>query len=332
MSSRPMSFATEKLAFVRSSNGEREGGEFVEAPLSLLDNDRFRGEFPLADNALYEFVVAAWTDRFTTWREGFAKKVAAGRDVALDLREGVLFMRQALARAQGEAHAVLENAVVRLSADLTPEGAVELVDSAPLVSAMAELDPREDLVTSEPVLRIFAERKRAHFGNWYEFFPRSESEIPRWGPRCARPSEGCPSSLRWGSTSSTSRRCIPSEYPIARGRTTRDTPSRAIPAAPGPLATATEGTPPSTLCSGRSTTSTISSRRPATVGIEIALDFAIQCSPDHPWVKEHPDWFEHRADGSIRYAENPPNEYQDVCRIDFDTAGSRRALSPSSIA
>ena len=123
---------------------------------------------------------------------------------------------------------------------------------------------------------------------------------------------------RWGSTSSTCRRSTRSAGPSARGRTTPSPPAPTTPAAPGRSARPKGGTRRSTPNSARSTTSTAWSPRPRALGIEIALDIAFQCSPDHPYVREHPQWFRHRPDGTIKYAENPPKKYQDIYPIDFE--------------
>ena len=175
-------------------------------------------------------------------------------------------------------------------------------------------------------LPLLVERERALFGSWYELFPRSEGAVVEPGRAAgqrhasAPPPSGCPASPRWASTWSTCRRSTRSAPPSARARTT--------PCPPGPddvgvalgdrlrRGRPRRGPPGPRHHRGLRRTSW---HAPATCGLEVALDFALQCSPDHPWVEKHPEWFHHRADGTIAYAENPPKKYQDIYPIDFDT-------------
>ena len=172
---------------------------------------------------------------------------------------------------------------------------------------------------------MYADRQRALFGSWYEFFPRSEGATidPETGhggqrqlPHGARSGWTTPPTS--ASTSSTCRRSTRSARSTARARTTPSPPSRTTPARRGRSARRTAGTTPSTPTWGRSRTSTPSSRTRKSLGLEIALDLALQCAPDHPWVASHPEWFTTRADGTIAYAENPPKKYQDIYPVNFD--------------
>jgi starch synthase (maltosyl-transferring) len=167
------------------------------------------------------------------------------------------------------------------------------------------------------------ERELALYGAWYEFFPRSEGDRTtrrphRWTTGTLRTAaERLPPSPRWASTSSTCRRSTRSASGEARARTTPSTPGTGRPGSPWAIGSPTAATTRSTPTSAPSRTSTPSSPRPA-LGIEVALDLALQASPDHPWVTEHPEWFTTRADGTIAYAENPPKKYQDIYPLNFD--------------
>ena len=168
-----------------------------------------------------------------------------------------------------------------------------------------------------PAVAIEVDRPRARFGSWYELFPRSLGGLAGVAEQLPRLAELGFDVLY-----------LPPIHPIGhdqpQGRaTTRSSPGRAIPAAPWAIGSRAAATRRSTPSSARSRTSTGWSRRRATPGIEIALDFAIQCSADHPWLTEHPEWFHHRPDGTLKYAENPPKRYQDIYNVNFDCADWR---------
>jgi starch synthase (maltosyl-transferring) len=292
---------------------------FVEAPMRFFDNDRFRGEFPLDEVGLYLFTIEAWTDRFATWQAAFETKVKAGRHVEVDLREGLQLIEQAAVRASGAERGALDEVVARLGGSIRPEEAVELLSKEPVRDIMAALDEREDAVTFEPVLKVFANRPKARFSTWYELFPRSEN-LERGKPGTLRDAERRLPKL---GAMGFDVVYLPPVHPI--GTTNKKGRNDAIVAGPSdpgsPWAIGSRAGGHIAIDPGLGTIDDFDHfvRRAAAEGMEVALDFATQCSPDHPWVEEHPDWFEHRADGSVRYAENPPNEYQDVYRIDFDT-------------
>jgi starch synthase (maltosyl-transferring) len=298
---------------------KKKGDEtFLEAPLLHTVNDRFTGEFPLTNNTTYEFTVEAWTDRFGTWLSGFEKKVEAERDVAVDLKEGLTLLEEAHERAAGRARGSLEEVIARLSEPLSSREALAALVQEPVREAMLVLDQREDVVTAHPVLSIFSNRRRALVGAWYEMFPRSESTDPSRGATLREAERRLPKLAEMGFEVL----YLPPVHPIGVSHRKGKNELPAGPDDPGcPWAIGNADGGHTAIAPELGTIEDFDHfvASAAEVGIEIALDFAIQCSPDHPWVSEHPDWFEHRADGSLRYAENPPHEYRDVCRVDFDT-------------
>src|SRR5882762_730975 len=156
---------------------QRKGdSRFAEAPMGYLENDRFRGEFPVSQTGAYLFTIEAWTDRFSTWLEGFSKKVNAEQDATLDLREGIELVRQTAVRASELERGVLVDAMARLEGAVDADEALEVLASEALRTVMGVLDEREDAVTFEPWLKAFACRPRARFSTWYELFPRSETD------------------------------------------------------------------------------------------------------------------------------------------------------------
>ena len=184
---------------------------------------------------------------------------------------------------------------------------------------MALLDQREDSVIAEPLLPIFANRRKANVGTWYQFFPRSETRDPSKGATLREAERRLPKLAEMGFDVV----YLPPVHPIGvtnrKGKNDALTAEPSDPGCPWAIGNADGGHTAVAPELGTIDDFDHFVASAASVGIEVALDFAIQCSPDHPWVTEHPDWFEHRADGSLRYAENPPHEYQDVCRVDFDT-------------
>jgi len=299
---------------------QRKGdARMSEAPMLPLENDRFRGEFPLTEIGLYVFAIEAWTDAFGSWEADFRKKANAGGDVALDLHEGVLLMQEAAERATGIQQGLLAETIARLSGPVTAAEALEALAKEPLIDIMASLDQREDAVTSEPLLKVFAHRPKARFSTWYELFPRSETAESERGATLREAERRLPKLHAMGFDVVYLTPVHPIGTTNRKGRNDARTAGPGDPGSPWAIGAPSGGHTAIEPELGTLEDFAHFVETAESLGLEVALDFAIQCSPDHPWVKDHPDWFEHRADGTIRHAENPPNEYPDVYRIDFDT-------------
>ena len=299
---------------------QKKGADrFEEAPMTLVGNDRFRGEFPVTDTGLYLFTIEAWTDQFGSWYERFEKLVTAGQSTLTDLREGVRLIEQIAPRTSGPERGALDEAIARLSAPIAPVDALELLARDPIRDLMALLDEREDAVTVDPQLRIFACRERARFSTWYELFPRSEGDDPKKGGTLRDAEQRLPKLRQMGFDVIYLTPVHPIGTTNRKGKNDAAIAEPDDPGSPWAIGSAAGGH--TAIEPGLGTLDDFDHFVLAaqSLEMEVALDFAIQCSPDHPWVTEHPDWFEHRADGSIRCAENPPHEYDDVYRIDFDT-------------
>jgi starch synthase (maltosyl-transferring) len=249
-----------------------------EAPLLAVGNDRWHGQFPVDACGLWEYGVLAWVDRVASWQRELARKVEARQaDLSGELAEGALLLD------------------------------VAKLDVAAALAAPA--GDRSELVEA-PVLKVDVDRERARFGSWYELFPRS------WGG-FAGVEKLLPELAELGFDVV----YLPPVHPI--GRTNRKGPNNTLDAAKGdpgsPWAIgATEGGHDAIHPDlGSLEDFTHLTARAKELGIDIALDFAIQCSPDHPWLKEHPEWFQRRPDGTIKYAENPPKRYQDIHNVDW---------------
>ena len=295
-------------------------GEWREVRMTDAGNDRWRGCFDVAEIVEHAYTVVGWIDRFETWRRDLRKKVDAGVDVAVDLLVGAELMKAAARRAEGDDRERLRVAAKTLGGKDETAGLRVAFDEGLRELASAYSDRRTQ-GAFERELRVNVDRPKARFSAWYELFPRSASPEPgghgTFDDVIARLPYVAGARVR---------RALPAADPsdrrtsVARARTTRRPPSRATPAARGRSARPRAATRRSTPTSARSRTSRASSPQPRERGIEVALDIAFQCSPDHPWVREHPEWFKHRPDGTIQYAENPPKKYQDIYPFDFETS------------
>ena len=255
-------------------------------------------------------MIEAWRDRFATWRHDVEIKAAAGDDVELELEEGARILESLAAGARRPGPQAGARRGRRAA--------------APVLHAAGAAQRRARRPGGRPGGRR-PRRRRDHRDRaplWVDRPLRRLRRLVRAVPpqrgrlRRARRS-ACRPSPTWASTSSTCRRSTRSASPTARARTTRSTPVPTIPAARGPSARPRAATPPSPPSSAPSRTSGASSARPATSAWRWRSTTRSQCSPDHPWVTEHPEWFHQRPDGSIRYAENPPKKYQDIYPINF---------------
>ena len=291
------------------------------APLAYdFAADRWRGDFALDAVGRWTFTVEAWTDQFGTWRRGLDKKVAAGQQVAVELLEGAELVDRTTRRMRfGDARKRLEaaarvlrdpavDAAARVQAGLDPE----------LLALMDANFPPADLTTYARELAVTVEPERAAFAAWYEFFPRSEGST----------AEG-----RHGTFADAERRLprlaelgfdviyLPPIHPIGRtfrkGRNNSLTPDADDVGSPWAIGSEEGGHDAVDPKLGTVEDFERFVRRANALGLEIALDYALQCSPDHPWARAHPDWFHVRPDGTIAYAENPPKKYQDIYPINF---------------
>jgi starch synthase (maltosyl-transferring) len=300
--------------------------KWLEASMAPLVNDRWAGDFTPTELGIYRYTIEAWTDVYATWRRDLVKKVEAGQDVDLEMEEGAQMLEARLARVPGKLRGPIKDAIdtmrgpgpdersgaaddPRLRAALD-EGLTELLDRYP---------SRTGSTTYRPVLEVKVDRERARFGAWYEFFPRSTGTERKHGT-FKTASTKLPLIAAMGFDVV----YLPPIHPI--GHTHRKGKNNALTASKtdvgSPWAIGSEEGGHKAVHPELGTLRDFDAFVEATerLGMEVALDFAIQCSPDHPWVKEHPEWFQHRPDGTIKYAENPPKKYQDIYPIDFDTS------------
>jgi starch synthase (maltosyl-transferring) len=291
--------------------------ESAMVPVEPVGQDRWRGIVPLAQLGRYAFTFAAWVDHWGTWRRDLAKRVDAGQDVDVDLRIGAGLVRDAAARAAGAARLTLTSFAQRLEA-----GGADGIDAAQddaLDEVMVRHPDRSFESAYARELEVVVERERAAYGAWYERFPRSTAPEPGRHGTFADLQAELPRIAAMGFDVL----YLPPIHPI--GREHRKGPNNNPTARPGdagsPWAIGSAEGGHTAIHPELGTLDDFRSLREATeaAGLELALDLAYQCAPDHPWVAEHPQWFRQRPDGTIQYAENPPKKYQDIYPIDFET-------------
>jgi starch synthase (maltosyl-transferring) len=292
--------------------------EWREAPMEPLGNDRWRGTFLLASPGCYRYAVTAWVDPFLSWRHDFVRRVDAD-DIVVAARVGAALIADAARRADAQDRPLLERWARDLAAGDDAERLRALgLDEA--LSAVAMRYPDRSRATTYPVeFPLVVDRERARFSTWYEFFPRSASPTPGVHGTF----RDCEARLDYVARMGFDVVYLPPIHPI--GRIRRKGPNNTLVAGPDDVGSpwaigAAEGGHTAihpqlgTLEDFRRLAA-----RTRELGMELALDIAFQCAPDHPWVQEHPEWFRRRPDGSVQYAENPPKKYQDIFPFDFES-------------
>jgi starch synthase (maltosyl-transferring) len=283
--------------------------------MQLVDNDRWAGVFTVEDNARYHYTVEALADPFRSWWIDLGKRVEAGQDVASELREGAALVRAAAGRATGRDATALQRWARRIEQAPDQAGAVTAAVDETLAALMDHHLDRTDATRAEREYEVIVDRERARFASWYEFFPRSGVAGRHATFRDAE------AQLERAAAMGFDVVYLPPIHPI--GRAHRKGANNALTARPGepgsPWAIGGVEGGHDAVHPDLGTLADFDRfvARAAALGLEVALDFAIQCSPDHPWVREHPEWFFHRPDGTIKYAENPPKKYQDVYPLNF---------------
>ena len=289
-----------------------------ETPMNFVDNDRWRGVCTIYDEAIHEYTVEAWTDTFRSWQSEFVKKFEGGiSDLRSEGLEGSAIVESAAKRARDRAD---RERLLEFSEQISKGANSEIyaiAQSAELEVLMATYPDRSDATQYLPAPRVVVDRQAALFGAWYEFFPRSAEGRGDGGSTF----RDCLSRVDDAKAMGFDVIYLPPIHPI--GRTNRkgrnnslicDAGDPGVPWAIGSEAGGHKAVEPAlgTLADFDWFQKELQKR-----GMEIALDFALNCSPDHPYVKEHPEWFYRRPDGTIKYAENPPKKYEDIYPLNF---------------
>jgi starch synthase (maltosyl-transferring) len=293
--------------------------QWIDVPMSPQGNDWWQASFAVTANARFEYSVEGWIDRFASWRADLAKRVEVGQDVSSELLEGAAMVGAAAARASEDDRRWLSDRASRLSGGRDAAERAEAALDPSLQAAMSRCADRGPVTVYHRVLDVTVDRERARFAAWYEMFPRSSGTDPTRSATFREAAARLDDIAAMGFDVV----YLPPIHPI--GRSYRKGPNNSLSAGPNdpgsPWAIGNErgghdAVEPSlgTLVDFREFLNEAKTR-----GLEVALDVAFQCSPDHPYVKDHPEWFRHRPDGSIKYAENPPKRYQDIYPLNFDT-------------
>ncbi len=286
-------------------------------PMAHQGNDRFRGEFTVVEQGRYLYTIQAWVDRYRSWVRDLRKRVDAAQDASVDLLAGADMVDVAARQARGDDRERLHLIGATLRAG--GEAATAAALSEELGSLMDLHAPRHLATRYEPELPVIVDRERAQFGAWYELFPRSGAMSPGHHGTFRDLEER----LGYVAGMGFDVLYFPPIHPIGRAhRKGKNNTLGADDNDPGsPWAI---GAPEGGHTAVHAELGTLEDfrrlvARAGEYGMEIALDLAFQCSPDHPYVREHPSWFRWRPDGTIQYAENPPKKYQDILPLDFET-------------
>ncbi len=288
--------------------------EWQAEEMTALGNDRWTASFPLDRQGFYEYTIAGEVDHFLTWRSELKKRQDAGQDLDLPLKTGALLIEAASKRAAKEDAARLRTFAAQVRA-----GSVDAAFDDGLLELEKRYPETEMQTRYERTLRIWVDRERARFSSWYELFPRS------WG----RPGQhgtlrDVADQLDYVADMGFDVLYLPPIHPV--GRSFRKGKNNTTDAKAGDVGSpwaigSKEGghlailPELGTFADLEYLIQQLHARK-----MELAMDIAFQCAPDHPWVTEHPEWFKKRADGSIQYAENPPKKYQDIYPLDFESS------------
>lgn len=282
--------------------------------------DRWDGKFIVDKQGDWEYRVAGWVDHGLSWREGLQKKAYDGQYVKTELADGIPIFESILKHYPGNKQAIelLNNLISLIQDESKYEDAVRSALGNDILHVLYTC-PEKKFISHSKSYSLYADRKRALFSAWYEFFPRSASEVPGQHGTF----KDCERLLPRVNEMGFDVLYFPPIHPI--GEVNRKGKNNATVAAAGdvgsPWGIGSEFGGHDAVHPDLGTLDDYKSliSKAKDLGIDIALDFALQCAPDHPWVKEHPSWFKWRSDGTVQYAENPPKKYQDILPIYFET-------------
>lgn len=299
---------------------ERGTPGWHETRVTPLGNDRYRGAFRVERNVPYEYTLEAWPDAFATWQHDVAKKRAAGQGLELEALEGRALLEAARDRSGDPAPlAEVLRGIAALAGD---ERRIEAMLGADVAAAAARAPERRAASRYEPALRVDVDRRAAQFSAWYEVFARSQGGTPGVHGTFADAARRLPEIRALGFDVVYLAPIHPIGHAFRKGRNNALEVTADDPGSPWAIGNSSGG---HTAVEPKLGTLDDFDRFVAAArvnGLEVALDYALQCSPDHPFVREHPEWFTVRPDGSIKYAENPPKKYQDI--VNFNWFGAHR--------
>lgn len=295
-----------------------EKDTWTEVPMAPTGNDRWRGEFHVSELGRYHYGISAWIDPFQSWRQDLAKRTEPP-DIAIALLVGAALNEEAAERATGEDAARLRAFAEALRSARTPACGQGVAMDDDLAALMTRYPDRHLSTSYDKDLMVIVDPEHACFSTWYEMFPRS----------CAASAgqhgtfKDCEARLTYIAAMGFDVLYLPPIHPI--GHTHRKGRNNALQAGPedpgSPWAIGAEAGGHKAVHPALGILDELGrlSKKARELGINLALDIALQCSPDHPYVREHPEWFRRRPDGTVQYAENPPKKYQDIYPLYFET-------------
>lgn len=293
--------------------------QWKELPLKLIHNDHWIAEFTPDRYGAYIFRVEGWIDHFSGWRTGFLKKKAAGQDLLTDIAIGVKLVSEAADRASRTDKSLLSGYADKLNTKTSMDDLLQVILADELYHVMIRNADRSLAVRHPGQYRITADRPKAGFSTWYELFPRSASDIPGQHGTFNDVRRLLPRIAAMGFDVL----YLPPIHPIGRlkrkGKNNSLHATATDPGSPWAIGNETGGHKAihPELGTMKDFTTLIGAAKRS--GIELAMDIAFQCAPDHPYVQEHPEWFKWRPDGTVQYAENPPKKYEDILPLNFET-------------
>jgi len=314
----------EQLGAVLRYRAAEESG-WREEKMRLVENDRWEGQFRVDLLGRYLYTIAGWVDEFKTWGADLEKRVAAGQDISVDAVRGVELLLRAADRAGGTERRDLTEAAEQLRklAGEDAKAAVELAQRRELISLVNRHRDRTADAEYEKELAIVVDPEKARFSAWYEMFPRScTTDAKKHGTF-----RSCAERLEYVAGMGFDVLYLPPIHPIGRterkGKNNSLTPAAGDCGSPWAIGGVEGGHKSIHPELGTLEDLRYLQRKARDLGMDLAIDIAFQCSPDHPYVKEHREWFRERADGTVQYAENPPKKYQDIYPFDFETEHAR---------
>ncbi|MGC4106026.1 MAG: alpha-1,4-glucan--maltose-1-phosphate maltosyltransferase [Thermomicrobiales bacterium] len=291
--------------------------EWRETEMAFIDNDRWGGSFPVERNALWEYTIVAFPDTYGTWSEEIGKKLAAGLDVSSELIEGRAILHEIVDRAPKVDASVIRDAIGESQYSVDQASSVAALLQPQVAASVHANRNRAGFATLPKPLPIYVDRVRARFAAWYSMFPRSAGTVEGQGATFHDVIDQLPRLQGMGFDVL----YFTPIHPIgSTNRKGKNNTLNALPDDPGvpyAIGSADGGHDAIEPSLGTEDDFRTLVSAAAEHGMEIALDIALQASPDHPWAKDHPDWFFIRPDGTIKFAENPPKKYEDIYPLNF---------------
>jgi starch synthase (maltosyl-transferring) len=293
--------------------------EWIEVPMALLTNDRWQASFRVTALGRYRYTVTSWVDHFQTWCRDIKKKIDSGQNVLVELLQGARLIDEASRRApKTEGKSLKEWADQLRSSDVPESERIEQALDLDMAALMAKHPDRRFATHYERELGVVVDREKARFSAWYEMFPRSCSQSGNHGTF-----KDCEERLPYIASMGFDVLYLPPIHPIGvtyrKGKNGSPTAGPDDPGSPWAIGLADGGHKAIHPQLGTVKDFRQFLDKAKLSGLEIALDLAFQCSPDHPYVKQHREWFKIRPDGTVLYAENPPKKYQDIFPLEFET-------------